>query len=287
MATVKIDLNDIFDTGFSTPVVFTPLDTPWIEGDSLIVSERRDVTTNGEGLAEAVLKPGTYRVTFSKRTSDSLTIGVPDDDNEYPLTVLISEGTTIPNPPHWSGPPGPKGDKGDPGEKGDKGDPGEQGEQGPKGDIGDTGPKGDPGDEGPEGPRGEQGEQGEQGLKGDPGDAGSKGDTGDQGEQGPKGDPGDPGADAPRRAHAALVDDEIPMSFDGMYYTALTGATSFTFADVEDGALVIVKITNSGHAVTWPVGIEWMEGVPPPSILPEKCYVQFMIFDGVITGGWS
>ncbi len=414
MPLVKINLRDILGSGFVAPVVFTPTETPWIEGDhGLVMTAPRIVTTSDEGIAETDLKPGSYRVTFAGRAHDVLTIGVPDDDGEYPLTVLISEGTTIPNPPDWTG---PKGDAAtievgsvetlEPGEPvavvnrgtstaaifdfsipaGAKGeaatvdvgtvtsvDPDQPAKvvnsgtstsavfnfEIPKGDPGidgnaatvvvvstDTGAPGTPASVVNEGnehdaklaftiPRGNPGEAatinvgavatGSPGSnvvvtnegneyaavfnftipRGNPGEAASievgAVNTGAPGSNAlvtnagtdqavvldfeiPR---GDPGQDAPRRTHAALVDGVIPLSFDGIYYTTLTGATDFTFADVEDGTLVLIWITNSGeYAATWPVGIEWMDNVPPPSILPAKSYANFMVFDGVVTGGW-
>jgi len=123
MSTIQINLLDIFGHGAACEVVFRPMDTPFIEGTQLVVSRNRSVRTDSEGIASIVLEPGNYEVTFAGLGSntDKPTIGVPDDDQTYPFTALISSGTTVPNPPVYQGPPGPKGDDGDPGEPGPPG----------------------------------------------------------------------------------------------------------------------------------------------------------------------
>lgn len=46
-----------------------------------------------------------------------------------------------------------------------------------------------------------------------------------------------------------------------VFYTTLTGNTSFSFSNSGDGRSVVMKITNTGgYSVTWPSGILWMGG---------------------------
>ncbi len=104
MPTVNIDLKDIFESGFKRTISFRSTSAPYVKGQSLVSSEVREVPTDADGLATITLQPGNYEVTFAAFSNkDKLIIGVPDDDQTYPLTALINAGTTVPIPPVYQG----------------------------------------------------------------------------------------------------------------------------------------------------------------------------------------
>ena len=101
MSTITVDLQQIFGTGVASQVLFTPEETPFINGTALVVSGAQSIQTAANGIGSAVLQPGRYVVSFPglSGNTDSLTIGVPNDGNTYNLTSLINSGTAIPSPP--------------------------------------------------------------------------------------------------------------------------------------------------------------------------------------------
>ncbi len=113
MSTVNISLLDICGVAVACDVIFKPVSTPFITGNTLAVSGSRSVRTATDGTASTTLEPGVYTVTFTLPVNtDALTIGVPADSATYDLTSLIGAGTTLPNPPRLVGAQGPQGAQG-------------------------------------------------------------------------------------------------------------------------------------------------------------------------------
>ncbi|HWL53873.1 MAG TPA: hypothetical protein VNQ90_15645 [Chthoniobacteraceae bacterium] len=294
MALVKINLSDIFGEGFSSRVVFAPLETPWINGDwSLVATKTTEVVTNSAGLADVTLLAGQYRVTFPRYTEDVLTIGVPDDGGEYDFALLINAGgTNIPTPPHWQGPQGEAAtiaiDSTEtlaPGESATVENIGDENNAALKFGI----PKGDKGVDGNAATISvdsvetvEPGQPAEVTNIGTESAAALKFKI-------PRGEDGDPGKDY-TRAHEALTGTAIDLSSgsDIIYYATLSGAVTYTFDGAANGTIALIRFSNTGgHAVTWPGTVQWMMGVPPPDVLPDGCMVMLIVINGVVIGGWA
>jgi hypothetical protein len=76
--------------GRVTSIVFAPLSTPVISSDIIVTTTQQTATSDSSGAFSIVLTAGDYRVTVGGRTQDSFLIAVPNDDEIYPLTELIS-----------------------------------------------------------------------------------------------------------------------------------------------------------------------------------------------------
>lgn len=102
MSTIHIDLEYINGLKTSCEVIFTPLDTPWLDGNSIVVTRARSVRTGSNGLATITLLEGNYTLTFSGLgcdNADSFSVGVPPDNLTYNLKDLISDPVPPPSPP--------------------------------------------------------------------------------------------------------------------------------------------------------------------------------------------
>lgn len=333
MSNIEIDLKDIFTQGVACEVVFRPKQTPFIHGERLTVTANRSTQTDAEGRGQIGLEPGEYEVRFmgAGLYHNPIVIGVPDDVATYPLTALINEGTVIPNPPQYQGPPGSQilSATTDPTD--------EEGENtdwwfntttrilfGPKADglwpqegtplngsavelqhsstdlqwrlecdsnwqslvplTTITGPQGDQGDQGATGPQGEKGDKGDTGETGPKGDKGDQGDTGLQGQKGDKGDTGETGP-LNEFAHEALTGTQLDWARDTYYYKSISADTTFTFSNLANGRVVVLKLATTGnYQPTWPSGIEWPYGVAPVHPITAKVIYQFVRINGTILG---
>lgn len=111
MSTVTINLKDVFGVAVSCEVIFRPVNTPFAGSDrAFYINKNRSVRTAADGTGSATLAAGTYKVMLTGEvigaSGNEVTIGVPDDDQTYPLTALITDGVTPPVPPVYQGPPG-------------------------------------------------------------------------------------------------------------------------------------------------------------------------------------
>ena len=97
MSTVDIWMNDIFGQAVSFEVIFSPEDTPFLNGSAVAVSGARSVRLDAGGNGSVTLLPGRYTVRFSgiANNTDTLLILVPDDEAAYELPALVTAGDWI------------------------------------------------------------------------------------------------------------------------------------------------------------------------------------------------
>lgn len=105
--TVRINLKDIFGSGYKRTLTFRAVESPSVHDGALVLSDRFHVPVDEDGLATVELNPGNYVIyTGVLGSRDQLKIGVPDDGLTCDLVELINEGVVPPVPPVLRGPPG-------------------------------------------------------------------------------------------------------------------------------------------------------------------------------------
>ena len=96
MSTVSISTVDILGVPVACEVLFSPQNTPRVEGLNLVLTSSKSVQTGSDGVASISLEAGEYTVRFLglPLNQDTLTIAVPDDALTYSMIGLISSGVS-------------------------------------------------------------------------------------------------------------------------------------------------------------------------------------------------
>lgn len=101
MSTITINTQSLFGTAFPQCVVeFTPLSTPYIAGEVLVLSGPRQFTLASNGTGVIDLLAGSYTVVFKgiPLNEDSFTVGIPNDDATYTFVERINAGAAVLTP---------------------------------------------------------------------------------------------------------------------------------------------------------------------------------------------
>lgn len=89
-ATIEFDTKDILGEQISVAIRAVPLDTPYADGDGLVLSGEKTEETDEDGLLTWVLQAGSYRFFFGSR-AQYITKTVPDDEATYAFVDLTGD----------------------------------------------------------------------------------------------------------------------------------------------------------------------------------------------------
>lgn len=93
-ATVTGLLSTASSNPYATNLLFTPVSTPLVNGNSLIGSAPSNVLASSAGVFSVALKAGDYRVNIGELKRDTFIISVPTNSATYNITDLITNALT-------------------------------------------------------------------------------------------------------------------------------------------------------------------------------------------------
>lgn len=89
-ATIEFDTRDILGEQISVAIRAVPLDTPYADGDGLVLAGEKTEETDADGLLTWTLQAGSYRFYFGAR-KEYITKTVPDDGATYAFVDLTGD----------------------------------------------------------------------------------------------------------------------------------------------------------------------------------------------------
>lgn len=89
-ATIEFDTRDILGEQISVAIRAVPLDTPYADGDGLVLAGEKTEETDADGLLTWTLQAGSYRFFFGAR-KEYITKTVPDDGATYAFVDLTGD----------------------------------------------------------------------------------------------------------------------------------------------------------------------------------------------------